>query len=111
MSVFNAASSIVSPSRKSMARLVFPSRLELNKREGSFSAAPLAKVIFPTALYVPPVQINPSGDHTETPPHFQSSPTSGSPPLTKARIRLSFLPRQSPSSLILASINCDGVLL
>src|SRR5262249_27705297 len=50
MSVFSAASSIVSPSRKSMARLVFPSRLALNRREGSFSAAPLAKVIFTTLL-------------------------------------------------------------
>src|SRR4051794_36449553 len=41
---FNAASSILSPSWKSMARLVFPSRLELNRREGSFTAAPWAKV-------------------------------------------------------------------
>jgi hypothetical protein len=48
--VFNASSSIFSPSRKSMARLVFPSRLELKRREGSFSAAPLAKVIFTTFL-------------------------------------------------------------
>ena len=45
---FNAPSSIPSPSRKSMARLVFPSRLELKRPEGSSSAAPLAKVIFTT---------------------------------------------------------------
>src|SRR5262249_55979867 len=49
-SVFNASALIVSPSRKSMARRVFPSRLELNSRAGSFSAAPLAKVIFTTLL-------------------------------------------------------------
>ena len=37
---FNASSSISSPSWKSMARLVFPSRLELKRPEGSFRAAP-----------------------------------------------------------------------
>src|SRR5215470_190698 len=47
---FNAFSSIFSPSWKSMARLVFPSRLELKRPEGSFRAAPLAKVIFTTFL-------------------------------------------------------------
>jgi hypothetical protein len=45
-----ALSSILSPSCKSMARLVLPSRLELNRPEGSFSDAPLAKVIFTTLL-------------------------------------------------------------
>src|SRR6059036_3848769 len=34
MSAFNAFSSILSPSRKSMARLVLPSRLELKRPEG-----------------------------------------------------------------------------
>jgi hypothetical protein len=48
--VFNASSSIASPSWRSMARLVFPSRLELKRRDGSFRAAPLAKVIFTTFL-------------------------------------------------------------
>jgi len=33
-----------------MARLVFPSRLELKRPEGSFRPAPLAKVIFTTFL-------------------------------------------------------------
>ncbi len=46
----NAFSLICSPSWKSMARLVFPSRLELKSPEGSFTAAPLAKVIFTTFL-------------------------------------------------------------
>src|SRR5262249_51310046 len=46
MRVFNAFSSIFSPSWKSMARLVFPSRLELKRPEGSFRAAPFGKVLF-----------------------------------------------------------------
>src|SRR5258705_7096547 len=108
MRVFNALPFIFSPSWKSMARLVFPSRLELKRPEGSFKAAPLAKVIFTTLLYVSPVQINPSCDHTGTPLHFHSSTTSGSASLTKVRSRLSILPRQSPSSLILASISREG---
>jgi hypothetical protein len=57
---FSAASSIFSPSWKSIARLVLPSRLELKRPDGSSSAAPLEKVIFTTFLYVSPVQINPS---------------------------------------------------
>src|ERR1043165_1380927 len=93
-----------------MARRVFPSRLELKRREGSFSAAPLAKVIFTTLLYVSPVQIMPSCDHTGTPRHFHSSTTSGSASFIKPTSRLSILPRQSPSSLILPSISCDGDL-
>src|SRR5215471_21161414 len=109
--VFNAFSFIFSPSRKSMARLVFPSRLALKSPEGSFRAAPLAKVIFTTFLYVSPVQISPSCDHTGTARHFHSSTTSGSASLTKVRSRLSMLPRQSPSSLILASISREGDLL
>src|SRR5204863_2621611 len=106
--VFNAFSSIFSPSWKSMARRVFPSRLELKRLEGSFSAAPLAKVIFTTFLYVSPVQISPSCDHTGTPLHFHSSTTSGSASLTKERSRPSISPRQSPSSSILASISREG---
>src|SRR4051812_41317113 len=94
-----------------MARRVFPSRLELNRRDGSFRAAPLAKVILTTFVYVSPVQMIPSCDHTGTPLHFHSSTTSGSACLIRVRIRLSTLPRQSPSSLILTSINSDGDLL
>src|SRR5205823_9452719 len=40
--------------------------------------------------------------------HFTSSTTSGSASLMRARSRESVSPRQSPSSLILASINSDG---
>src|SRR3954451_23797956 len=91
-----------------MARRVFPSRLELKRPEGSFSDAPLAKVIFTTLLYVSPVQMIPSWYHVGTPRHFHSSTTSGSAFLTKVRNRLSVSPRQSPSSLIRSSINFDG---
>src|SRR5579864_7137753 len=94
-----------------MARLWLPSRLELKRPEGSFSEAPLANVVFTTLLYVSPVQINPSCDHTGTPRHFHSSTTSGSASLIKVRSRLSIRPRQSPSSSILASINREGDLL
>src|SRR5437762_4017222 len=97
-----------------MARLVLPSRLELKRPEGSFNEAPLAKVIFTTFLYVSPVQIIPACDHTGTPPgfvgltHFNSSTTSGSACLMRARTRASVSPRQSLSSLVLASINREG---
>src|SRR4029079_19532880 len=108
MSAFNALSSILSPSWKSMARLTLPSRLELNRPEGSSNEAPLAKVIFTTALYVSPVQMMPACSHTGTPRHFHSSTTSGSACLMRARTRASISPRQSPSSLILASISAEG---
>src|SRR6188508_174718 len=90
-----------------MARLVLPSRLELKRPEGSSNEAPLAKVVFTTLLYVSPVQIIPACDHTGT-PHFHSSTTSGSACLMRIRIRASVSPRQSLSSLILASISCEG---
>src|SRR5437763_10514130 len=115
MSAWSAFSSILSPSWKSMARLVLPSRLELKRPEGSLSEAPLAKVIFTTFLYVSPVQIIPACDHTGTPDiefdgffHFNSSTTSGSACLMRIRIRASVSPRQSVCSLILASINWAG---
>src|SRR5438093_9503430 len=112
MSAFNAFSSILSPSWKSMARLVLPSRLELKRPEGSANEAPLAKVIFTTFLYFSPVQMIPACDQTGTPAiefdgflHFTSSTTSGSACLMRVRIRASVSPRQSLSSLILASIS------
>src|ERR1700716_3391654 len=108
MSAFNAFSSILSPPWKSMARLVLPSRLELKRPEGSSNEAPLAKVIFTTFLYVSPVQLIPACDHTGTPLHFHSSTTSGSACLMRLRTRASVSPRQSLSSLILASISREG---
>src|SRR5437870_13260887 len=70
MSACNAFSSILSPSWKSMARMVLPSRLELKRPEGSASEAPLAKVIFPTFLCASPVQMISACDHTGTPNGF-----------------------------------------
>src|SRR6478736_8248995 len=91
-----------------MARLVLPSRLELKRPKGSSNAAPLAKVIFTTALYVSPVQMMPACSHTGTPLHFHSSTTSGSACLMSIRTRASVSPRQSLNSLILPSMSCEG---
>src|SRR5437762_13021061 len=90
-----------------MARRTLPSRLEVKRPAGSASEAPRAKVVFTELLYTSPVQINPSCDHTGI-PHFHSSTTSGSACLISARSRDRVLPRQSLSSLIRASINCEG---
>ena len=78
MRFFNAPSSTFAPSWMSIARLTFPSRLELNRPAGSFSAAPFAKVIFTWFLYVSPVQTMPLCDQTGVPIHFHSSTISGS---------------------------------
>src|SRR3984893_3149698 len=78
MRSFKAASLTFSPSWMSMARLTFPSRLELNRPAGSFNAAPLANVILTTFLYVSPVQTMPPWDQTGVPIHFHSSTISGS---------------------------------
>src|SRR5215470_17889932 len=112
MRSFKAASLSTSPSWMSMARRRFPSRLELNRPEGSFNEAPLANVILTTFLYVSPVQTMPPCDQTGVPGedafcHFHSSTISGSACLMRARTCASFLPRQSPSSLILVSICRD----
>ena len=64
MRSFKAASSTLSPSWMSMARLTLPSRLELNKPEGSFNTAPLANVVLTTFLYVLPVHTIPPWDQT-----------------------------------------------
>src|SRR6476660_4859343 len=60
MSVLKASASMSSPAWRSIARRVLPARLALNRREGSSSEAPLAKVSFTMLLYVSPVQISPS---------------------------------------------------
>src|SRR5438445_6009636 len=50
----------------------------------------------------------PACSHTGTPLHFHSSTTSGSACLMRSRTRASISPRQSSSSLILASISREG---
>src|SRR6476620_8945095 len=96
----------------SMARLTFPSRLELKRPEGSFSAAPFANVILTLFLYDSPVHTMPSCDQTGVPgddafAHFHSSTMSGSAAWMILRTFASVFPRQSPSSLIRASIAAD----
>src|SRR5215831_6062410 len=97
----------------SMARLTFPSRLELNKPDGSFNAAPLANVILTTFLYVSAVQMMPPWEKTGVPgdvglTHFHSSTISGSAACMIARNLASIFARQSFSSLILASITAGA---
>src|SRR5205814_726663 len=108
MRSFKAASSILSPSWMSMARLAFPSRLELNRTEGSFNAAPLGNVILTTFLYVSPVQTMPPWDQMGVPIHFHSSTISGSASCMISRTFASVFPRQSPSPLIFSSINAEA---
>src|SRR5213078_3309370 len=113
MRSFKAASLTLSPSWMSMARLTFPSRLELNRPEGSFNAAPLANVILTTFLYVSPVQTMPPWEKTGVPgdvglTHFTSSTISGSASWMTARTFASVFPRQSPSPLIFSSINAEA---
>src|SRR5207302_5733035 len=119
MRSFKAASSILSPSWMSMARLTFPSSLELNRPAGSFNAAPLANVILTASLYVSPVQTMPPWDQTGVPgdvglTHFHSSTISGSAWCMISRTFASVFPRQSPppgpeeSSLIFWSMNAEA---
>src|SRR5882672_5626931 len=108
MRSFKAASSTLLPSWMSMARLTLPSRLELNRPEGSFNAAPLANVILTTFLYVSPVQTMPPWEKTGVPIHFHSSTISGSASCMIPRTFASIFPRQSPSSLIFSSMNAEA---
>src|SRR4051812_2527917 len=107
-SALNAASSTSSRSWMSIARRTLPSRLELNKRFGSLSDAPLAKVSFTTLLYDSPVQMIPSCDQTGVPIHFHSSTTSGSAALISLRILPSVFPRQSSRLAILSEMSFDA---
>src|SRR6267154_2645616 len=94
----------------SMARLTFPSRLELKSFAGSFKEAPLKKVSFTTDLYDSPVQMSPSWDQTGVPIHFHSSTTSGSAFLMRSRIVASVSPLQSPSSAIRSLMSLEAAL-
>src|SRR5207249_7109843 len=93
ISALKADASTSSPSWMSIARRTLPSRLELKRRAGSFSDAPLAKVNLTIDLYVSPVQTIPSCDHVGVPgfvgfTHFNSSTTSSSASLISVRILL-----------------------
>src|SRR5215469_6747554 len=115
MRSFKAASLILSPSWMSMARLTFPSRLELNKPKESFNAAPLAKVILTAFLKVFPLQTIPPWDQTGVPglvafTHFHSSTISGSAACMISRTLASAFPRQSPSCLIFLSMDSEAFM-
>src|SRR3954471_560179 len=107
-SALNAASSTSSPSWMSIARRTFPSRLELNKRFGSLSDAPLAKGSFTKLFDDSPVKLIPSCDHTGVPIHFHSSTTSGSAALISLRILPRVFPRQSPRLAIRSEMSLDA---
>src|SRR6187200_2474349 len=92
----------------SMARLTFPSRLELKSLAGSFKDAPLKNVSLTIALYDSPVQRPPLWDHTGVPIHFHSSTTSGSASLMRPRILARVSPRQSPNSAIFSLMSRDA---
>jgi hypothetical protein len=59
ISALNALSSIFTPSGMSIARRMLPSRLELNRRDGSGRNAPFANVSLTTFLYDSPVHTMP----------------------------------------------------
>src|SRR5262245_12002088 len=113
MRSFRAASSTLSPSWMSMARLALPSRLEFNRPEASFNVAPLGNVILTTTLYASPVQTMPPWDQTRVPgfvgfTHFHSSTISGSASCMIPRTLASVFPRQSPSFLTFSFINVEA---
>lgn len=116
ISALRASSSIVSPCRKSIARIAFPSRHALKSLLGSFNCAPLGNVSLAALFNLPPMQTIPSCDQTGTPVgfegrlHFTSSTTFGSALNMTARKVDNVLPCQSPGSLIMASICLEGGL-
>ena len=108
MSALNAASSISSPSCRSMARRTLPSRLELKSLAGSFKGAPLKKVSLTTpctSLPADPAVVGP--DRGPRAGGFHPLPLLDhlgiSGPDEPAHL-LRVWPRQSPSSSILASM-------
>ena len=82
MSCLKATTLIFSPSRMSIARRTFPSRLELKSFFGSSMEAPRAKVSFTTCLYDSPCRRCRHGTRPESRirgfTHFHSSSMSGS---------------------------------
>src|SRR5512140_783061 len=116
MRALNAASFSGSFSWKSMARTDSLSRRALKSFFGSFNWAPLGNVSLTALLSVSATHRIPLWDQTGTPDgldgffHFTSSTTAGSAFLIAARNCESLLPRQSPGSLMMASICWDADL-
>ena len=113
-SFWKADLSILSPSKKSIARRVPAARLALNRPPGSATAAPLANVSLTLSLYVSPVQIMPLCDQAITPSgldgfcHLTSSTISGPVVMIRSRSCESFALRQSPACLRIAAIGSAG---
>src|ERR1700676_4182164 len=107
---FRARALILSPSKKSIARHVLPSRPALKSLSGSGRLAPWEKVSFTLSLWALPTAIIPSWDHTGLPIHFHSSIISGSASRMLLRMLASVLPRQSVSPAISWSIRSDGFI-
>src|SRR3982074_2032953 len=110
MRFFRARSSILSPSKKSIARLALLSRPALKSLSGSGRLAPWAKVSFTFPLWALATAIIPSRDHTGLPIHFHSSIISRSASRMLLRMLANVLPRQSVSSAISWSIRSDGFI-
>src|SRR5580658_673741 len=107
---FSARSLILSPSKRSIARHLFPSRPALKSFSGSARLAPLEKVSFTLSLCALPTAIIPSRDHTGLPIHFHSSIISRSASRMVLRALASVLPRQSVSPAISWSMRSDGFI-
>src|SRR5258708_39418488 len=103
-------SPILSPSRKSIARLALPSRPALKSLSGSGRLAPWEKVSFTLFLWALATAIIPSRDHAGLPIHFHSSIISRSASRMLFRMLANVLPRQSVSSAISWSIRSDGFI-
>src|SRR5215218_10454364 len=91
----------------SIALRVLPSKLELNRRDGSGRLAPRAKVSFTAFVYVSPVQTIPSCDQTGTPFiafdgffHLRSSVISASASRISARMRSRVSSRHPPDDVL-----------
>src|ERR1700681_3656330 len=110
MRFFRARPSILSPSKRSIARHVLPSRPALKSLTGSESLAPWAKVSFTFSLWALPTAMIPSRDHTGLPIHFHSSMISRSASRILLRMLANVLPRQSVSFAISWSIRSDGFI-
>src|SRR5688572_28470445 len=93
----------------SIARRVLPSRLELNRRDGSETLAPWANVSFTTFLYASPVQTIPWCDQTGL-LHFHSSVMSVSASRISVRIRARVSPRHPSRSRIRWSMSCAAAV-
>src|ERR1700747_3158377 len=114
MSARSAASSTMSPSRKSTARTVALASRVLNTCCGSFNSAPFGNVSRTALLIASPMQMFPSRDHTGTPIgrdgffHFTSSTMDASALRITARSRASVVLRQSPGASMMASMARDA---